>query len=382
MPRITEKENGKYKAFVEMGKDPSTGRRKRKAKTFNRKRDAQVWIAQKIAERDQGIVVDPGGYTVKEYLLYWLENYAESQLAGTTYDGYTMIVNTHIIPALGAIKLDQLHPMHIQTYLNKKRVKGRKDGQPGGLSEKTLLQHYRILSKSLNQAVKWQRIKYNPIRAVDAPKPEKKNKIVAMTKVQVKKLLNTVENDPWMYSFIFVALRTGMRRSELLGLRWEDVDLENKTIRVRQVLVTKMGTGTMIKGTKNLSSTRSISITDAVINVLKKHKKRQTEIRLFLQSEYNSLDLVFCKENGTIYNPSTVNKRYRKARKKAGLSDMYTIHVLRHTFATMMLKADVNPKIVQEMLGHSVISTTLDTYSHVTPNMQKEAAEKLDSVLS
>ena len=382
MPNIQKTKSGKWKAIVEMGKDPVTGRRKRKTKTKPTKKEANAWIAEQVQKRDNGIVVDPKNYTLKEYLCRWLKDYAEPNLAATTYDGYEVIVKSHLIPALGQLKIDEIKPMHIQSYFTQKRSRGRKDGQSGGLSEKTLLQHFRVLSKALKQAVKWQLISNNPAKAVEAPKPKRSKDIKAMTKEQLNKLLAAAkEESEWIYNFTLVAAYTGMRRSELLGLPWDNVDFENETIRVKQALVTKVGEGSTIKETKSKSGTRPIKISEKLINALKNQKELQKKDKAKLGDKYdNELNLVFCKEDGSKYYPTTVNKKFNRATKKAGLNK-FGIHDLRHTHATLLLKSEVNPKIVQERLGHASITVTLDTYSHVTLDMQEGAVQKLDDLM-
>ncbi|MFW6047195.1 MAG: tyrosine-type recombinase/integrase [Candidatus Woesearchaeota archaeon] len=379
MAHIRKTDSGSYEAFIDMGKDPSTGKRKQFTKTFKQKNEAKLWAAKKIHERENGIVTDPNNYTVREYLLQWLKDYAELNLSPTTYDGYSMIINTHLIPALGQLKLKNLKPMHIQSYQSKKIRSGRKDGQEGGLSKKTLLQHHRVLSKALKQAVQWQLINYNPAQAVPAPSPEKPE-INTLTKEEIDTLLDA-SNGKWIYNFIFVAVYTGMRRGELLGLRWKDINFNDKKIYIRQTLVTKSGEGKVFKKPKTKTSVRQIDISDRVIEVLKKVKKEQVEYRLLFGPDYNeNLNLVFCNETGYPFSPDTPGRRFKRIAQKINL-DNYTLHDLRHSHATLMLKAGVHPKIVQERLGHSSINITLDTYSHVIPSMQKESVDKFDNVM-
>lgn len=377
MAYIKKTKSGKWEAQVELGKDPATG--KRKYKTFEKKKDANAWANRMEVEVDEGIAINPTDYTIKEYLSWWLEDIKPS-LSPTTYDGYDLICKTHIIPTIGAIKIINLKPMHIKTYINNKRVRGRKDGKKGGLSERTLLHHFRVLNKALKDAVKLRLIRYNPGDAIEAPTPKKKE-IKALTKKQLSNLLEASEG--WIHNFIFVAAYTGMRRGELLGLRWSDVEFENQMIRVSQTLVTKDGEGSVFKSPKTKSSQRSIYITKKVIQVLKDHKSMQEKLKIHLGPDYeNDLNLVFCKEDGTRYYPTTVNKKFNKIRKQVSLLNEVSIHTLRHTHATLLLKAGEHPRKVQERLGHSSISETLDTYSHVTPNMQKETAKKFDNIMS
>lgn len=374
MAHVRKTKSGKWKATVEMGRDPATGRRKRRYKTFERKKDAQAWIAKMQTEKNLGIAVDPTGFTVHDYLLKWLQDYAKPNLAPTTYDGYKIIVERHLIPALGAIKLGELKPMHIQSYQTQKLQKGRRDGQAGGLSKKTLLQHHRVLSKALKQAVRWQLIPYNPAEAVPAPSPDKPE-IKVLTAKQVEKLLEVAGEGTWIYYLIYLAVNTGMRRGELLGLRWSDVNFREKTIYIRQTLV-QTTEGTVFKPPKTKASIRSIEIFDDDVAVLKELKKKQAEYQLFYGPEYNNeYNLVLCYEDGSVPSPYTASEKFSKIAKKAGFPE-FTLHDLRHTHASLMLEAGAPMKVIQERLGHSTITTTMDTYSHLMPNMQKEAVKK------
>lgn len=227
-------------------------------------------------------------------------------------------------------------------------------------------------------------IKYNPASAIEAPKP-KKAKIKYLNKEELNYLLKTAESyNKWMYFFIKFTSFTGMRRGEVLGLSWADVELHNKIIRVQQTLVQKSGEGSIIKETpKTNSSRRSITIENNIIDMLKTIRKIQNERQLLLGKKYNTNhNLVFCKQNGERYYPSTVDRKFKKVLKKTKLNPKLNIHSLRHTHATLLLKAGVNPKIVQERLGHSSIRETLDTYSHVIPTMQKETAIKFEKLMN
>ena len=311
-------------------------------------------------------------YTVKEYLLKWLQDYAEPNLSPTTYDGYQMIVKKHLIPSLGAMQLDDLQPIHIQSYQSHKLKTGRRDGKKGGLSKKTLLQHHRVLSKALKQAVLWQLLSYNPATAVKAPTPEK-HEIEAMTIKEVKKLLE-ISKDTWMYYVIYIAVNTGMRRGEVLGLRWQDINFNNKFISVRQTIV-KANNEIIFKEPKTKSSKRTIRIDNEDIQILNEVKEKQKEYTSIFGPDYNEYNLVFCYEDGSPPFPDTVTKRFTSLAKKAKL-DKYRFHDLRHTHASLMLESGAQMKVIQERLGHSNITTTMDTYAHLQPNIQKEAVTK------
>ena len=375
-----------YRAFVELGIDPATGNRKRITKTFDRSKDAEKWASKKINSLNEGTFIDPSEITVKEYFLNrWLENHKKPNIAATTYDGYMQFLNGHILPELGALKLQDLKPHHLETYFNKKRKSGRKDGKRGGLTENSLKKHYVIINEGLKRAIKLEILKANPAQGIDPPKP-KKPKAKAMSKKEYHMLLEVLKEDQFMYTFVMTDLMTGMRRSEILGLEWSDIDLINGIITVEKRLVavrvkdTDRTAGTLHESaTKTDKSTRRIKISNTLIKLLKTFKKKQQELRLLVGTDYDdSKQFVFSRPDGKNYHPRTISRYFKKAVIKAELPKEYSLHTLRHTFATINLKNGVPAKIVQEMLGHSKVSTTLDIYTHVDLDMQKEAVKKLD----
>ena len=381
MAHIKKLSNGRYKAIVEMGKSPSTGKRKRRTKTFDRKKDAQTWVGEKITERETGTDVDPSKVTVAEFLDRWLNNHKKPKVEATTYDRYKNKINAHLKPGLGGIPIQDLEPYHVESYFAKKRVSGRKDNKEGGLSENTLKKHYVILNNAMKRALKLKLIKYNPVQAVESPQPEDYEAPV-MRKEEYHKLLNEIKDDALMFAFVMTDLMTGMRRSEILGLEWSEVDLEEGVIEVKKRLVTVEG-GTLHENkTKNDSSKRKIKISEKLISILKKYKNEQNKMKLKATKYDKSKNFVFCRPDGKHYAPKTFNNKLDKYLEQAGLTQEYTIHTLRHTFATLNLEHGVPAKIVQEMLGHSTISTTLDIYSHVDLDMQQEAVGKLEKAIN
>ncbi|KXS41418.1 MAG: integrase family protein [Candidatus Frackibacter sp. T328-2] len=377
MATYRETEAGNYEFFVEMGKDPSTGKRVRKSKTFSRVKDGKKWAADMELKKKGELIVDAKKYTIADLLQEWYEDYAEVELSVTTYQGYKVIINTHLIPALGALRANDLQGRHVKSYIKKKLKDGRANGK-GGLSKTTIVQHYRVLSQALKYGRRWNIINHDPLEFVDPPSKDDPE-IKHMTKEEVKQLLDAAEG--WIHDFIYLAVNTGMRRGELMGLRWSDVEFENKILRVRQTLVVDQNGGSVFKKPKSKASIRGIDITDDVIEILKNRKKEQNKNKLALGPDYvDKYNLVFCKGNGDKLYPQTATSRFKRAAKKAGFEG-YNIHTLRHTHATFMLQNNVHPRVVQERLGHSDISTTLNTYSHVIPSMQKEAAEKLKNFM-
>jgi integrase len=355
------------------------GKRKRKwLQGFDTKKAAQAFLNEKLNEIQKGTFVQTSDMTVADYLRYWLNNYAKPNTAPRTYEGYEMIVDKHLIPALGHLKLEKLQPLHIQKYYTDALVHGRKDGK-GGLSHRTVLHHHRVLHEALGQAVKWQLVVRNVADAVEPPRPER-HEMQTLTSEQVRILLEEAKKTQY-YALIYTAIHTGMRRGELLGLRWQDINFDTNTISVRQTLQRVVGKGLIFREPKTQKSRRPISIPPSLCELLKKLKIQQAKDKLLLGEAYQDLGLVFTQRDGTPFEPSEVGRVYRSILKKANLPPV-RFHDLRHTHATLLLEEGIHPKVVSERLGHSTIGITLDTYSHVLPTMQEEAALRLDEKLS
>ncbi|MFW6047181.1 MAG: tyrosine-type recombinase/integrase [Candidatus Woesearchaeota archaeon] len=392
MPHVEEifDKNGElkaYKAIVETGTDK---KRKRRTKTFSiekegarkAKKKADIALAEMITDREGGTMVDPSRISLGDYLDHWLENHKKPNIQTTTYDGYKVKINAHIKPTIGDIALQGLEPYHIESYFASKRKNGNRVTEEG-LSENTLKKHYVLLNSALKRAIKLKLIKYNPMEAIEPPKPEKTEAPV-MIKEDYEKLLNILKEDLLMFTLIFTDLMTGMRRSEILGLEWPEVDLEKGIIDVKQALVAVSGGVEHKQKTKNDTSRRKIKISKTLIDILKKFQLEQKKMKLKLgiQTKEKDKDYVFCKLDGTNYNPKYYTDKLNEYLKKAKLSSKYTIHTLRHTFATINVNSGVDAEIVQKMLGHSTISTTLDIYYHHDIDQQDEALNALERAIN
>jgi len=373
------KRGDNWQITIEVGRDPVTGKRERIYETVKgTKKEARKRMHELAYQVENGTYVEPSELTMKEFMLKWYEDYCKNNLAPSTQEYYEMIINSHYIPLLGNIKISDLKPMHIQSYITEKLNNGRLDGKEGGLSRKSVKRHYTVLNQILKYAVKLQVIDRNPADPISPPTPNKPE-IQAMTHEELSELLEHVEG--WLYDFIYIASFTGARRGELLALRWKDVNFKEKKIQIKQSASKLSGGRLVFREPKTNSSIRPIDIDEDIIKILKRRNKKQKEDRLRLGENYNNeYDLIFVKENGNPYFPDYATKQFKKAVRKLGLEE-YRLHDLRHTHATLMLQAGVHPKIVQERLGHSSITQTLDTYSHVIPSMQKEAVQKLKNSL-
>lgn len=368
--RLEKRSKSSWTIVIEAGRDPATGKRNRIYRAVQgNKTQAKQAMDQIMAELQQGTYVQPDKTTVAEYLERWVKTYCEPNLAESTSTGYSRTIEKHVVPEIGQILLQDLQPMHLQTLYARILEKG--------LSSRMAQLTHAILHQALRHAVLWQLLQRNPADAVQAPRP-KKAETKALTKEEVGRLLAAVKSNR-DYAMIYTAIWTGMRRGELLGLRWADVDLTAGIITVEQGLVVSKE-GLQLTQPKTRGSRRSIPVPKSVGDVLKQHRKQQLSQRLAAGPAWQDLGLVFPNESGRPQYPGTFSGRFGYTVRNLGFSGL-RFHDLRHTHASLLLALGIHPKVVQERLGHTVITTTMDIYSHVMPTLQKEAAEKLDDLL-
>lgn len=319
-------------------------------------------------------------------MLIWDKQFTIKTKKGpdSTWNLYSNTARLHIIPAIGNIPLQQLQTSDLQRLYNSKLENGRVDGS-GGLSSRMIHLMHQVISGALKQAVKEQLITRNVADAVELPKLRYKE-IRPLTLEEVKRFLEAARSHR-LYTAFLVELGTGLRRGELLALRWDDVNLETGVIRVRQTLsrIQKQNgprkTELVFQEPKTKQARRSIPLPGDILKELRAHKARQAQEKLALGPAYQDNGLVFCTEDGRPLDPRNFTKRYEAILKKAGLEHV-SFHNLRHTFATLLLEAGEHPKIVQELLGHTKISVTLDIYTHVADGLKEKAASKLNDMLN
>jgi len=391
-----------WKIVLELGED-ANGKRVRSAPTFyGTKTQAEEEMVRLLRQLQTGTYVDQGRMTVKQFLEHWLVSYAKPTVGERTYERYEAIVRLHLIPNLGRHKLSKLRPLHISAYYADALENGRvvrkrkeepkpkkKDEDPKAekqdedpkpvdrsLSPQTVIHHHRVLREALKQAVRWRMLAVNPADAVKPPQA-RRPEIRALDEAGAIELLRSLEGTRFHLPAL-LAVGTGMRRGELLGLRWQDVDLKAGKLAVRQNLQ-QTRSGLLFKSPKTAKGQRSISLMPSTVVALRKHKSQQAKLRLEKGPAYQDKDLVLCEDDGHPWAPDTFSAQWRKA--LTARSQDVRFHDLRHTHATLLLRQGVHPKVVSERLGHSTISITLDTYSHVMPDMQDKAVEKLDLAL-
>ena len=376
---ITQRKDGRWQASVLIGYDPETGRPKRKYFYGKKRKEVQEKLNKVIPEVQAGTYREPSKITVAEWFTTWLNVYMKPSLRPTTWESYRYQVEGHIIPALGHLKLPQLQTAHIQRLYNKKRKSGRLDGRKGGLSPRSIKYIHTVIHSALEQAKKEGMIIINPAEATKLPKQEQKE-IKYLDAAEAAIFLATAKESKHFAAF-FLALNTGIRRGELLGLRWQDIDFKACQLTVNQGLVRVTGKGLIFQEPKTKLSNRVINLAPAVLQVLKEHKAEQNEIRLLAGSAYNAdLDLVFANELGEPICPRAFTRIFERVVKRAGLD--VTFHGLRHTFATIALEQGVDVKTIQETLGHHSAAFTMDVYSSVTAKMKKEAADRVGNLLA
>ena len=340
------------------------------------KTDARRVLRQAMADADRGLIFDADSLKVEEYLDRWLTDSVSDTVKATTFERYEQITRLHLKSALGRVKLKALTPAHVRGLYREKLE--------AGLSARTVRYVHTTLHKALKQAVMDGLIPRNVTEAVKPPQPTREE-IHPLTPEQAKVLLQTAHTAGDRLEALYVlAIPTGLRQGELLGLKWDDVDLEDGSLQVRRTLaITK--SGPVFSFPKTTGSRRSVKLTGKAIEVLKSHLERQlAEIDRVgsLWSPGDADGLIFASETGEPLDRRAVTKqKFKPLLKQAKLPEI-RFHDLRHTCATLLLTRNVNPKIVSEMLGHSTIAITLDTYSHVLPNMRDQAAAAMEEVLS
>ena len=364
------KRGNSYTIAISLGRDPNTGKYKYHYETVTGTREfAKKRRAELINQLDNGTFVKPGKLTITEYLKRWLIDYAKPNLSPEGFERYENIVQAYLIPTFGNIILTQLKPEHIQRYYTSMVNRG--------LSASTVSYHHAVIHKALRTAMKWQLLKHNPADGVDVPR-RRYVEMRTWDDFEVRQFLEAAKRSPY-YTLFHTALFTGMRRSELLGLQWRDIDIQQ--IHVSRSLHHLRDGSYVVTQPKSAKSRRAIALSPSSVLTLAEHKERQQGIRAMIGIPLSQDDLVFSTPEGKPLRPDTVSRAWTMLAVKAGVKPI-RLHSARHTHATLMLKQGVHPKIVQERLGHATIGMTLDIYSHVMPGLQEAAAESFDRLLN
>lgn len=352
------------------------GRQRRRTMMFDTRTEARHWLQSKTAAVAEGRQGDAGAITVGEYLADWLVSLQLENLEANTINWYRGAVESHIVPVLGNVRLSKLTSAKIKAFLAEKADHGRLDGQ-GGLGATSMRRLRVTLTKALSAAVP-DLLASNPMDRVKSPEVKAKDVTTdTWTPETMITFLEAVEDDRF-YPLWHLACWTGLRREELSGLQWGDID--GDVLSVRRARVTVRG-DVIIKGPKTAASRRTVDLDAETVAVMRHWKAAQAQERLLAGPAWSGDDWVFTNEIGEPYRPDYLTKTLSKTLKRLDLPQT-DIKGLRHAHATAMLKDGTHPKIVQERLGHASIKVTLDIYSSVVPGIQKDAIEKLARSLS
>lgn len=372
-----QKKGKKWYAVVYDGVNPATGQyRRRWVQAGTRRGDAEKLLAELVKRSHRGETVVSEKLTLGQYLTErWLP-VQEARLRKSTHDAYRRNIELHVIPALGKRPLDQLSPEDIDLFYAALLKSGRKKrpGEKGpakGLAPKTVHNIHVMLNKALSDAARKGTVVRNVVALADAPslRARKRPEIKAWEIDQLVRFLDAIAPHRMAPAFYFAA-HTGMRRGEVLGVRWRDLDVDAGRVSVRQALVS-VAYEISISDVKTGTSRRTIDIDDDVVQLLKDWHKVRTEERDGIEPSPD--DLVFVKADGTSMHPDIFSQLFDRTVAKIGVPAI-SLHDLRHTHATLLLKAGTPVKVVSERLGHSTPGFTMATYQHVIPGMQHEAA--------
>jgi integrase len=376
---IVKRYKDSYTIVLNLGTDPATGKYKQQwVSVKGTKKDAEKKLAELLHQFDTGTFIKPGKTTLAEFLERWLKDYAWPNLAPRTAEGYEDIIRRHIIPSLGNIPMMQLKPEHIQRYYSDKLAKGRCDGK-GALSAQSVRHHHMVLHKALDCAMQWGLLTRNAADAVTAPHAQRPE-MQTWNEDDIRHFLKAAKGTPY-HPIFYLALFTGMRRSELLALRWCDVDLLFSQIYVSRSLHHLRDGNSVFRQPKTDKGRRTVALPPSAVLILEEHRQKQTLDRAMLGKSLNEDDLVFSGPEGKPLLPNTVTHAWIKLVRRIGLKNI-RLHDARHSHASLMLKQGIHPKVVQERLGHASIQVTLDLYSHVAPGLQEAAARRFDDALA
>ena len=366
---IKQRSKGSWSIVLDLGRDPSTGKRKQQWVTVRgTKKQAESKLAELQHQMDTGGYIKPSKDTVGAFLQSWLTSYVSTLVRPKTFEGYQYRAK-HLIGGLGHILLADLRPDHIHHYY---REKGKT------LAPATLIKHHNLLKAALAQAVEWRTLPRNVAESVKPPQVRRKE-MRALTGSEVHRLLEACEGKPW-HPIFHTLTWTGLRRSELLGLRWKDLDLMLATLRVVQTLQ-KLNTGEFIyQEPKTAAGRRTIALSPTSCLELQAHREKQGRDAEALGIALTDETLVFSHPDGTPRVPSTLTLAFRRLTKRIGLEGV-RLHDLRHTMASLYLQQGVSPKTVAERLGHASVVITLDLYSHCLPGVQEAAAAQFDAAM-
>jgi integrase len=369
---------------VDLGKDATGKRIQRLRGGFPTKAEAERALIETKSALHRGQFVERSRLTVGEYLLEeWIAVTGPPRVRWETWDDRRRNLENHVIPRLGAIPLQDLNAGHVNKLYTDLLVEGRKDGA-GGLSPASVRRIHAMLRKALRDAVRWGRVERNVTDFADPPparvvQAARRRSMTTWNEQELLSFLTGTASHRLHPLWVFAAT-SGTRRSEFLGLRWGDVNLNASTVTIRQTVVMTPDGYRLELEQKSVTSGRTLHLSARTVAELQLQRERQQHQRRVVGTAWQEHDLVFPQDDGSWWNPPAITLAFSRAVRKADVRPI-RLHDLRHTHASLLLAAGVNPKVVSERLGHSSVAFTLDTYAHVMPGMQPEAAELFDELI-
>lgn len=343
---------------------------RRKTLTAPTMKEARARLDSARRDRDAGLGAMDERLTVARYLDQWLETSARPTLRPQTLRSYQMHVRVHIGPAIGQVRLARLSPANVQRMMN--------DMLATGLSPSSVLYTRAILRRALGQAMKWGHVQRNAAALVDPPR-RTRQPVAAMSPDDARALLQAFAGHR-LESLVTVALATGLRQGELLGLSWADVDLDGATLTVRHALQRNDGAWQLVEP-KTERSHRTLALPAFVVAALRQRRAVQGRERMLAGGRWQASDLVFTTSIGTPMDGRNVTHRFQGQLAAAGLARIRW-HDLRHGCATLLIARDANVRVIMEQLGHSAIALTMNTYAHIMPSALRDAADRMDDLLA
>lgn len=338
---------------------------------FKKKGDAEdcyFQLRQEILEQKTGTNDQPSNEPFCDLMDKWFHTIYKGEVAETTAQTRWYAIQKHIVPYFGTMPICEITTLMVDEFYH--------DKLDEGLAPKTVREFHNLLKKAFAQAIKWSKLKVNPVISATPPKACQLSEVNPWEEDQAKQFLKAVER-AGDDTFYVVALFTGMRRGEILGLKWVDIDFKQGKIHVRRSLARVKGKGLILKEVKTKTSKRQISISPYVVEKLQQHRENQQALIQEMHGEFNEQGMVFCSSTGNFKDPDNLLRKFARYIEQAKVPKC-TIHDLRHYHATQLLKNGVHPKVVSERLGHSRIGIIMDLYSHSTPDLQEDAALQME----
>ncbi len=361
---IYRRRNGTWSAIATL----PDGRRKH---IYGKTRDqVRGKLAEILHALQNGSFTDARGKTLGDFLDQWLADVVKPRVRAWTFTGYEVHVRRHIKPVLGRVPLEKLSPQHVQHLLNRKLEEG--------LKPKSVRYLRGTLRTALNEAVRWGLVSRNAAALVDGPRVERFD-IQPFTPAEARVFLDSIAGER-LEALYSVALTMGLRQGEALGLRWQDVDVELGYLRISKQLQRVHGAPQLVEP-KTARSRRTLAMPPMITKSLEQHRVRQRQERSNAGNRWAETDLVFASTEGKPLDGTAISKGFHRLLERAGLQQR-RFHDLRHSCATLLLVQGVSPRVVMDLLGHSQIGLTMNTYSHVIPDLRRDAADRMQDLLA